>query len=117
MLELEEKPSRFFLNLENRNRVNKSITEILKEDQTTINNQTAILQEVKLFYKNLYKENKHIGEAEDINLQPTPLTQMEKELLDSPLTKAEIDTALTQQKNTGLGWIQWGILKRNSGHS
>ena len=98
-LELGEKSSRFFLNLENRNRVNKSITEILKEDNTIINNQTAILQEVKLFYENLYKENKNIGEAEDINLQPTPLTQLEKELLDSPLTKAEIDTALTQQKN------------------
>ena len=53
-LELGEKPSRYFLNLENRNMVNKSISEIQKDDKTTIKNQKQIIQEVNIFYENLY---------------------------------------------------------------
>ena len=57
-LEMGEKPSCFFLNLENRNRVNKSISEIKVDEFTTISNQKEILKSVKDFYEELYKRNK-----------------------------------------------------------
>ena len=98
-LEVGERPSRFFLNLENRNRVNKSINEILTDDETTITDQQEILQALKTFYENIYKNTDTDEEVEDKNLQPTQLTNAERTFLDRPLTKQEIDRALTQQKN------------------
>ena len=98
-LEMGEKPSRFFLNLENRNRVNKSISEIKVDESTTITNQKEILKSVKEFYEELYKRKQTEPAVEDRDLIPTQLTPSEKQYLDSELTKSEIDLALTQQKN------------------
>ena len=91
--------SRFFLNLENRNRVNKSINEIKIDEDTTISNQKEILKTVKNFYEDLYKRKETNTQIEEKDLLPTQLTLAEQQLLDSELTKAEIDQALTQQKN------------------
>ena len=98
-LEFGEKPSRYFLNLENRNRVNKSITEVLKDDQTVIRDQQQIIKNVKEFYEDLYKEENVTVDIDDPILLPTQLTQEEKDYLDLPLTKEEIDKALSQQKS------------------
>ena len=57
-----EKPSKYFLNLENRNFVSKHIRE-LKTHSKTLVNPTDILKEMKDFYENLYKDR----ETEDIN--------------------------------------------------
>ncbi len=48
-----EKPSRYFLNMEKRNFVNKTISNIVKEDGSTINDSDAILLKARKFYKNL----------------------------------------------------------------
>ena len=99
-LEFGEKPSRFFSNLENRNRVNKNISEIVTE-QKTITKQSEILEEVKNFYDQLYKQNDQPRELIDNTHNPIPtiLTESEKEKLDLPITKSEIDDSLLQLKN------------------
>ena len=60
-----EKPTKYFLNLENGNYTSKIISKIEKNDKT-ITNQEEVLEEVRLFYKNLYTENDII---EDCNLE------------------------------------------------
>ena len=101
-LEFGEKPNKYFLNLENRNRINKNISEIKLEDETTITNQQDILIKVKEFYESLYqKQNPQILEnaLENPELTPEILTPREKELLEEPITKSELDLALKNMKN------------------
>ena len=98
-LEHGEKPSRFFLNLENKNRVNKNIAEIKIDENTKITNQMQILEKVKEFYEELYKKPDQQINTDNIRTIPEKLTDVEQEALDSPLTKKEIDTALSQLKN------------------
>ena len=98
-LDLGEKPSKFFLNLENRNRVNKIISEIKLDDNTTIKNQMSILEELQKFYKSLYSEKKHQEEPTNIKLNNKKLSEKEKEALESPINKKELDEALKALKN------------------
>ena len=98
-LEHGEKPSRFFLNLENKNRVKKNISEIKIDENTKITNQMQILEKVKEFYEELYKKRDQQINTDNIRTIPEKLTDVEQEALDSPLTKKEIDTALSQLKN------------------
>ena len=74
-------------------------TEILKDDQSSITDQKQIIQNVKNFYEELYKKRHTVTDTENLNIVPTQLTMYEKDLLDQPLTKEEIDKALTQQKS------------------
>ena len=78
-LDLGEKPSKFFLNLENRNKVNIMINEIKLDDNTIIRDQSAILNEIKKFYEKLYS-SKTIPEEEgdDITLTPQKITMKKK---------------------------------------
>ncbi len=46
-----EKQSRYFLNMEKRNFINKTISNIVKEDGSTITDSDAILLEAREFYK------------------------------------------------------------------
>ena len=57
-----EKPTKYFLNLENRKFVSKHIKE-LKVENKNISEPTEILKEMKKFYENLYREK----ETADIN--------------------------------------------------
>ena len=64
-LELGEKPRKYFLNLENRNKLNKMINKIKTDDNKTIKDQTKILDELRNFYKRLF--SKHTLPSEDNN--------------------------------------------------
>ena len=56
--EEEEKPTNYFLNLENRHYTNKIIPKLIKEEnQEEIVNQIAILNEIEQFYRKLYDAN------------------------------------------------------------
>lgn len=55
-----EKPTRYFINLETRNFINKQIPNIEKEDGSFILDQTEILKETKTFYEKLYKKREII---------------------------------------------------------
>ena len=52
LIEDDEKPSKYFCNLESHNYVNKIIPKIEKEDGTFIKDQDQILNEAKLLLRN-----------------------------------------------------------------
>ena len=49
-----ERSTKYFLNLEHRNYINKSITKLIKDNGNTITDPDEILDEQKTFYENLY---------------------------------------------------------------
>ena len=55
-----EKPSKFFINLETKNYVNKTIPKLIDQSGNIIENQKQILNEAKNYYKNLYSKNETI---------------------------------------------------------
>ena len=61
MFSLEEKPNKLFLNLENNNDISKTLKD-LKETimiaDTKMTNPKEILEEIRLFYQNLYSFKK-----------------------------------------------------------
>ena len=69
-LEYGEKPSKFFLNLESKHTINKTITK-LETEKGKITSQPEILLEVKKFYENLYKK-KTIKNQTDYNPNCVP---------------------------------------------
>ena len=98
-IEHGEKPSKLFLNLENKNRVNKNISEIKLDDQTTITNQNEILVCLRNFYSDLYKAREMPTTETNYEIHPNRLNQKEKDRLENPITKKEIDDALAKMKN------------------
>ena len=59
-----EKNSKYFLNLEKQNAINKTIVRLQGENGEIVENQNGILSEAKLFYENLYTENtKNVEES------------------------------------------------------
>ena len=70
---LGEKPSKFFLNLENKNFISKHIRE-LKDGNTSINNPKKILEEMRKFYENLFKKK------DSVDIKETSLKIIEEKL-------------------------------------
>ena len=99
-----EKPTRYFCNLESRNYVNKVIPKVVKDDGTVVTKQKEILEEVKHFYKTLYKNQINIQDNEiQILLQSLSqypkLSVEETNLLNGELTEQEILFVLKKMKN------------------
>ena len=98
--EYSEKPSKFFLNLETKNRVNKNISEIKLNDNHTITKQEEILTALHDFYQDLYRKlPENPTNLADPILDPVTLTPEEKAQLELPITKVELDLALKSMKN------------------
>ena len=101
-----EKPTKYFCNLESRNYINKTISRIEKDNGQTIKKQEDILNEVKQFYENLYK-NHDVNENQDNeiisileHIQQNPKLSFEsRNELEGELTEKEILTALKKMKN------------------
>lgn len=53
-IEEGEKPTKYFLALEKRNYINKTISKIANDSGVLISNQQEILNEIKYFYQTLY---------------------------------------------------------------
>ena len=99
-LNLGEKPSRFFLNLENRNRVNKTLNELKVDDNTILKDPVNIRNAMRDFYKKLYSKPNNIEESDyNPKIEPKKISENEKLLLDLPITQKELDEALKCQKN------------------
>ena len=99
-LEQGEKPNKYFLNLENKNRVNKNISEIKLANNDLITSQQGILLELKKFYSKLYqKPTTTLPNFEDPILFPKTITDTERNSIEQPITKLELDTALKNMKN------------------
>ena len=60
--EFVERSTKYFLNLERRNYVSKSITKLIKDNGNTITDPDEILDEQKTFYENLY-----VSQRPDVN--------------------------------------------------
>ena len=90
---LEEKPNKFFLNLENYNYVSKNIKELILEDGRTITKPDEILEEMRKFYQSLYNY-KPIKNIDESNLSEFPkkfnkLNENEKLALDNEISEEE----------------------------
>ena len=99
-----EKPSKFFLNLEKRNYVNKLISHVTNDHGDHIFEGDAIQKEVYNFYQSLYNCNDHL--LSDINLEnhfahynlkKVPASAANR--LEGPLSYAEVYNVLKNLKN------------------
>ena len=95
-----EKATRYFLNLENRNCVNKSVSFLDKGDGEIISEQQKILEEVHEFYKNLYT----LKEVENVDLDhlkenATILDPNDTIGLEGDMTLSEIASVLKNMNN------------------
>ena len=91
-IEEGEKNSNFFCNLESQNFVSKSMTKLITNNGNHITDQTGIIEEVKLFYKNLYSKKDTL----DINLDNITNTQTFKKLSD--IDKMSLEKELSVQE-------------------
>ena len=113
-----EKPTKYFCNLESRNYINKTISRIEKDNGQTITKQEDILNEVKKFYENLYKnhdvnenqDNEIISILEHIEQNPK-LSFVSRNKLEGELTEKEILAALKKMKTTKA--LEWTDLLQN----
>ena len=53
-IEMGERPTKYFFNLEKRNYIKKTITELRMEDETAIKDETQILDAIENYFNNLY---------------------------------------------------------------
>ena len=53
-IEMGERPTKYFVNLEKRNYIKKTITELRMEDETVIKKETQILDAIENYFSNLY---------------------------------------------------------------
>ena len=95
-----EKPTKYFLNLENRNFVNRSVSFLEKQNGDIIDNQEEILTEVFCFYKNLYSK-KEVNDVvlEDVIPDSPKLDNDDNLKLEGKITYKEAATALKDMKN------------------
>ena len=101
-----EKSTKYFCNLESRNYINKTISRIEKDNGQTITKQEDILNEVKQFYENFYK-NHDVNENQDNEIisileyikQNPKLSFENRNKLEGELTEKEILAALKKMKN------------------
>ena len=101
--ELGEKPTKYFLNLENRNYQEKVIQYLIDENGEEVYETKDILEVQKNYYKNLYKEEIEIDDTPIeaiIGTNPKQLSQKESDELEGELTYKELAEALKSMKNS-----------------
>ena len=99
-----ERITNYFCNLENRNFISKSITQIEKKDGSMVTGKNEIMNETKQFYQNLYSSHENTTYDTDLNdlLVHDDLNKLNKEQSDSLeglLTYEELSNALKRTKN------------------
>ena len=100
-----ERPTKFFLNIEKQNYNKKHIKRILKPGGDTISGPSNILNELELFYMNLYtsiRTPRHIIPNFDetlANIETDKLTELEKLECEGMLTENELFEALKTTKS------------------
>jgi len=99
-----EKPSKYFVNLEKRNYVNKAITHLQNSRGENLRNQEQIMEETFKFYSNLYECKDNNINMEDLEQHLSRsdfpvLTQEQLQKLEGRLTYSEILAALKRMPN------------------
>ena len=101
--EFGEKSSKYFLNLEKRNKAKSHVRTIIAENNSEINEAQAMLLHIKDFYSTLYKRRSTKGEEECLEYLKTlkipKLSDVECESCEGLLTKKECWDALQRMKN------------------
>lgn len=104
IIENDEKPSRYFCNLESQNFTSKIIPKIIKPDGQVITKQQDILQETRNFYQSLYSDrddslfNVNLYE-EFANININKLSNEESLAMDTEISYEEAKHALKNMKN------------------
>ena len=126
ILHEEEKPTKYFCALENKNYVEKTIKKIKLPNGTVITKQDTILEKLSDFYAQLFANKDstlNVGKTQDIfqTLNANKLTGIQSEKLKGQLTLEEISTSLKSMKNNKTPGIDgfpaeffkffWGKLK------
>ena len=97
-----EKPTKYFLNLENRNYVSKHIRE-LKVNNKTVTNPKGMLDEMNFFYQNLYnkKDTVNIEDTNFANLgnQLPKLNEMDKLEIERDICLEDLKHTVFKSKN------------------
>ena len=105
--EAGERNTKYFLNLEKRNAINKNIVKLSSNDNTVIEDTDSILKECELFYKTLDEEtpSKH-DDKSNINFpeiffpaEHNVLSDEEKEACDGLVTMEECEKSIKSMKN------------------
>ena len=98
-----ERPTKYFFNLEKRNYNRKTISELRLQDESTINNENVILDQIEIFYKNLYTSEESFSDEEcDLfirNLEIPILLDEDRDNLEGQLTYDECRKALETFQN------------------
>ena len=100
-----ERPTKYFLNLEKRNYVNKQISQLEDEGGHLVSTQKQILNMQKQYYENLYSQNEGELDVIDDSCQFTEtenlpaLSENQRTLIDRPLTKQDFLNSLKLLKN------------------
>ena len=101
--EFGEKSSKYFLNLEKRNKAKLHVHTIITENNSEISEPQAILLTIKEFYSTLYKRRSTKGEEECFEYLKTlkipKQSYVERESCEGLLTKKECWDALQRMKN------------------
>ena len=102
-VDANEKPFKFFLNLENNNFISKHIMEIKKGD-TSIRNPNEILNEMHSFYQSLYNHKNTTGINESLLFKNLPgkmshLNEQDKLTLDAEIPMQELETIILKSQN------------------
>ncbi len=103
-VEMGEKPTHYFCNLEKRNYTNKAIT-VLQVGNKTITELPEILKEQANFYKDLYTSKyDNVGQVLEtetflIDDNIVQLSNEQKETCEGPITEGEIKLALRNMPN------------------
>ena len=100
--ELDEKPTKYFFNLENRQFTNKVQNKIIGENGNEYTNKKDVLNCQKRFYQNLYDELNVIDDvsiSDTLGENETKLSDQEAENLEGEITLTELTKALKNMKN------------------
>ena len=98
-----ERSSKYFLNLETKNFVNKTIPRLVNNEGCLINKQEHILLEAKNFYTNLYSKKDTINSV-DLNkeipfLDVPKLTNEIRDTLEGKISYSELTAAIKRMKS------------------
>ena len=98
-----EKPTKFFLNLENKNFISKNIRELKLKDGTKIHKPGEILEEMSEFYTKLYSKQETLEinntSFKGIEEKLPILNESEKNNLEKEITEEEIKEVIRKSKN------------------
>ena len=101
--EFGEKSSKYFLNLEKRNKAKSHVCRIIIENNSEISEPQEILLHIKEFYSTLYKRRSTKGEEECLEYLKTlkipKLSDVERGSCEGLLTKKECWNAFQRMKN------------------